>query len=52
MPDQIGDLRLGRCEEQMGKRADALTHYQRVFAVDIGFQDVRQRVSQLAETES
>ena len=43
---------LGRCEEQMGKRADALTHYQRVFAVDIGFQDVRQRVSQLAETES
>lgn len=43
---------LGRCEEQTGKRADALAHYQRVFAIDIGFQDVRQRVTQLAETES
>jgi tetratricopeptide (TPR) repeat protein len=43
---------LGRCEEQLGKRADALAHYQRVFSIDIGFQDVRQRVSDLAEAES
>jgi tetratricopeptide (TPR) repeat protein len=43
---------LGRCEEQLGKPAEALARYQRVFSIDIGFQDVRQRVSQLAETES
>jgi len=43
---------LGRCEEQLGRRADALAHYQRVFSVDISFQDVSQRVTDLAEAGS
>jgi tetratricopeptide (TPR) repeat protein len=43
---------LGRCEEQLGRHADALAHYQRVFSVDIGFQDVSQRVTDLAEAGS
>jgi tetratricopeptide (TPR) repeat protein len=35
---------LARCEEEQGKLDDAMTHYQRVFAIDINFQDVEQRV--------
>jgi tetratricopeptide (TPR) repeat protein len=40
---------LGRCEEEMGRPAEALGFYQRVFAVDIGFQDVSDRVASLAK---
>jgi tetratricopeptide (TPR) repeat protein len=51
--DKIGLLYwLGRCEEQLGRRGDALTHYQRVFSIDINFQDVSQRVTDLAEAGS
>lgn len=39
---------LGRCEEELGRGAEALAYYQRVFAVDITFQDVSQRVKRLA----
>ncbi|GBD32909.1 Lipopolysaccharide assembly protein B [bacterium HR33] len=39
---------LGRCEEELGRQAEALGYYQRVFAVDITFQDVSQRVKSLA----
>jgi tetratricopeptide (TPR) repeat protein len=35
---------LGRCEEELGRTEEALGHYQRVFSVDIGFQDVSERV--------
>ncbi len=41
---------LGRCEEEQGRRSEAIMHYQRVFAVDIGFQDVGERVKGLAGT--
>ena len=48
--DKIGLLYwLGRSEEAVGKNAEALVHYQRVFAVDIGFEDISERVQQLAE---
>jgi tetratricopeptide (TPR) repeat protein len=40
---------LGRAEEAVGKKSEALTHYQRVFAVDIGFEDISERVQELAE---
>jgi tetratricopeptide (TPR) repeat protein len=40
---------LGRCEEEQGKRGEALTSYQRVFALDIRFQDVSDRVKTLAK---
>jgi tetratricopeptide (TPR) repeat protein len=40
---------LGRCAEEMGQSVEALNYYQRVFAVDIGFQDVNQRVKSLAK---
>jgi tetratricopeptide (TPR) repeat protein len=40
---------LGRCEEEMGRAAEALNYYQRVFAVEIGFQDVSERVKALAK---
>ena len=40
---------LGRCEEEQGNAAEALTYYQRVFSVDIGFQDVNDRVKSLAK---
>jgi tetratricopeptide (TPR) repeat protein len=40
---------LGRCEEEMARPADALNYYQRVFAVEIGFQDVSERVKSLAK---
>jgi tetratricopeptide (TPR) repeat protein len=39
---------IGRCEEEQGRGTDALQYYQRVFAVDITFQDVSERVEQLA----
>ena len=39
---------LGRAQEEVGKRPDALASYNRVFAVDITFQDVRQRVKTLS----
>ena len=40
---------LGRCEEELGRSDEALSHYQRVFSIDVGFEDVGQRVRQLAE---
>ncbi len=40
---------LGRCEEELQHPAEALSYYQRVFAVDIGFQDVSERVKTLAQ---
>jgi tetratricopeptide (TPR) repeat protein len=39
---------LGRCEEEQGRTPEALTYYQRVFAIDINFQDVSDRVKGLA----
>jgi tetratricopeptide (TPR) repeat protein len=43
---------LGRSEEEQGNGGRALEHYQRVFAIDINFQDVSDRVKSLAEAES
>ncbi|MEE9253548.1 MAG: tetratricopeptide repeat protein, partial [Pseudomonadales bacterium] len=40
---------LGRCEEEQSKTTDALTYYQRVFALDIKFHDVGDRVSALSK---
>ncbi|MBI4420832.1 MAG: tetratricopeptide repeat protein, partial [Gemmatimonadetes bacterium] len=40
---------IGRCEEEQGNMGEALAHYQRVFAVDIRFQDVNERVKSLAK---
>lgn len=39
---------LGRTQEELGKSPDALASYNRVFAVDITFQDVSQRVKALS----
>jgi len=39
---------LGRCEEEQARRAPALECYQRVFSVDVGFEDVGDRVKSLA----
>jgi tetratricopeptide (TPR) repeat protein len=39
---------LGRCEEEMGRTAEALNWFQRVFALDIRFADVAHRVEQLS----
>jgi tetratricopeptide (TPR) repeat protein len=39
---------MGRCEEELGKREQALTWFQRVFALDIRFADVADRVQRLA----
>lgn len=39
---------LGRCEEEMGRSGEALSWFQRVFALDIRFQDVADRVERLA----
>jgi tetratricopeptide (TPR) repeat protein len=36
---------LGFANEQMGRHADALRYYQRVFAVDLEFRDIINRVS-------
>lgn len=43
---------LGRCEEQKSRPAEALVHYQRVFAVDINFKDVGRRVDTLVKATS
>lgn len=40
---------VGRAEEELGHPSEALGFYQRVFAVDIGFQDVRSRVKSLSQ---
>ena len=42
---------LGRCEEEQSKTAGALAYYERVFAVDIKFQDVGQRVNALSKAK-
>jgi tetratricopeptide (TPR) repeat protein len=39
---------LGRTQEELGKSSEALVSYNRVFAVDITFQDVSQRVKSLS----
>jgi tetratricopeptide (TPR) repeat protein len=39
---------MGRCEEEMGRKNDALGLFQRVFALDIRFADVADRVERLA----
>jgi len=41
---------LGRCEEEQGHGGEALSYYQRIFSIDIDFQDVRERVKSLAQT--
>ncbi len=41
---------LGRCEQEQNRIPEALSHYQRVFALDIKFQDVAERVNNLVET--
>lgn len=40
---------LGRCEQENQRPSEALKYYQRVFAVDIHFQDVSQRVDALVK---
>jgi tetratricopeptide (TPR) repeat protein len=39
---------LGRCDEEMGRASEALAWFQRVFALDIRFADVADRVERLA----
>jgi tetratricopeptide (TPR) repeat protein len=39
---------LGRCDEEMGRTGEALAWFQRVFALDIRFADVADRVERLA----
>jgi len=47
--DRVGLLYwLGRTQQELNKSADALASYNRVFAVDITFQDVSQRVKALS----
>ena len=47
--DKIGMLYwAGRCEEEQGNGESARDYYQRVFAVDIQFEDVGDRVASLA----
>jgi tetratricopeptide (TPR) repeat protein len=43
---------LGRAYEEQSKRTDALAAYNRVFGVDINFQDVNQRVRALSRAEA
>ena len=43
---------LGRCEEEQGRSGDALAHYQRIFSIDINFQDVSDRVNALSDAGS
>lgn len=48
--DKVGLLYwLGRCEEQQGRNEQALGHYQRIFSIDINFQDVSDRVNSLTQ---
>ena len=50
--DKIGLLYwLGRCDEEQQRGDGALTYYQRVFAVDINFQDVAERMNALAKAK-
>lgn len=42
---------VGRAEEEQGRAQHALDYYQRVFAIDINFQDVSDRVKILANAE-
>jgi len=42
---------LGRCDEEQSKAAGALAYYERVFAVDIQFQDVGERVNALSKAQ-
>jgi tetratricopeptide (TPR) repeat protein len=45
----IGVLYLmGRASEVLGKQSEAASYYQRVFAVDIGFRDIGERMSGLS----
>jgi tetratricopeptide (TPR) repeat protein len=47
--EQIGLIYwLGRSQEAQGKAETSITNYQRVLAVDIGFQDVTARMARLA----
>jgi tetratricopeptide (TPR) repeat protein len=46
----IGVLYLmGKASEALGKQSEAVSYYQRVFAVDIGFRDIAERMSGLAQ---
>ncbi|MDH3290784.1 MAG: tetratricopeptide repeat protein [Gemmatimonadota bacterium] len=48
--EKIGCLYwLGRAEEELQRPAEALQQYQRVYSVDIGFQDVTRRVKELVK---
>ena len=40
---------LGRCEEEQGRAKEALGYYQRIFSIDINFQDVSDRVNNLTQ---
>ncbi len=40
---------LGFASEQMGRHEDALRYYQRVFAIDLEFRDITQRVSAMEQ---
>ena len=42
---------LGRCDEEQSKGAAALAYYERVFALDIKFQDVGERVDALSKAQ-
>ncbi len=42
---------LGRCDEEQSKTEGALAYYERVFALDIKFQDVSKRVSALSKAQ-
>jgi tetratricopeptide (TPR) repeat protein len=42
---------LGRCDEEQSRAEGALAYYERVFALDIKFQDVSQRVSALSKAQ-
>jgi tetratricopeptide (TPR) repeat protein len=42
---------LGRCDEEQSKAAGALAYYERVFALDIKFQDVGKRVNALSKAQ-
>lgn len=51
--EKVGLLYLvGRAEEEQGRVHQALEYYQRVFAIDIDFQDVSDRVKSLASALS
>ncbi len=39
---------LGRSEEEQGRGSEAVQHYQRALAVDIGFRDLNERLGRLA----